>query len=70
MEEGEEKEAFFALPVEDVLLRWFNHHLRCASRVYASISVKLKILLHTVNTLLLSTHSEYRLCDVFECWTR
>lgn len=28
MEEGEEKEEFFKLPVEEVLLRWFNHHLR------------------------------------------
>lgn len=28
MEEGEEKEDFFKLPVEEVLLRWFNHHLR------------------------------------------
>ncbi|CAM9608766.1 unnamed protein product [Ectocarpus fasciculatus] len=28
MEEGESKEAFFELPVEEVLLRWFNHHLR------------------------------------------
>ncbi|CAM9109953.1 unnamed protein product [Ectocarpus sp. 4 AP-2014] len=28
MEEGESKEAFFELPVEEMLLRWFNHHLR------------------------------------------
>ncbi len=28
MEEGEDKEEFFKLPVEEVLLRWFNHHLR------------------------------------------
>lgn len=28
MEEGEEKEEFFKLPVEEMLLRWFNHHLR------------------------------------------
>lgn len=29
MEDDETKHTFFALPVEDVLLRWFNHHLRC-----------------------------------------
>ncbi|CAM9256587.1 unnamed protein product, partial [Hapterophycus canaliculatus] len=28
MEEGESREAFFELPVEEVLLRWINHHLR------------------------------------------
>lgn len=28
MKEGESKEEFFELPVEEVLLRWFNHHLR------------------------------------------
>ena len=33
MEEGEEKEDFFKLPVEEVLLRWFNHHLRQGSHL-------------------------------------
>lgn len=33
MEEGEEKEEFFKLPVEEVLLRWFNHHLRQGSHL-------------------------------------
>lgn len=28
MEEGEVKEDFYQLPAEEILLRWFNHHLR------------------------------------------